>query len=145
MRFQPLKKWLAVIALCATLPALAIEPFTISEIRAEGLRRLDIGTVLSYLPLSPGDVLSDQTSRQAIRALYASGLFQDVELDRDGNALVVRVVERPAIASFKIEGNEKIGGDDLMESLKNLGLAEGEPFKRALLDQVEQELRRQYY
>jgi len=145
MHFQPLKKWLAAIALCATLPALAIEPFTISEIRAEGLRRLDIGTVLSYLPLSPGDTLNDQTSRQAIRALYASGLFQDVELDRDGNALVVRVVERPAIASFSIDGNEKVGGDDLMESLKNLGLAEGEPYKRALLDQVEQELRRQYY
>ncbi len=145
MHFQPLKKWLAVIALCATLPALAIVPFTISEIRAEGLKRLDIGTVLSYLPLSQGDVLNDQTSTQAIRALYASGLFQDVELDRDGTTLVVRVVERPAIAKFEIEGNDKVGGDDLMDSLKNLGLAEGEPFKRSLLDQVEQELRRQYY
>jgi outer membrane protein insertion porin family len=145
MLFQPLKKWLAAIALCATLPALAIVPFTISEIRAEGLKRLDIGTVLSYLPLSQGDVLNDQTSTQAIRALYASGLFQDVELDRDGTTLVVRVVERPAIARFEIEGNDKIGGDELMDSLKNLGLAEGEPFKRSLLDQVEQELRRQYY
>jgi outer membrane protein insertion porin family len=145
MHFQPLKKWLAVMALCVTVPALAIVPFTISEIRAEGLKRLDIGTVLSYLPLSQGDVLNDQTSTQAIRALYASGLFQDVELDRDGTALVVRVVERPAIAKFEIDGNDKIGGDELMTSLKNLGLAEGEPFKRSLLDQVEQELRRQYY
>ena len=145
MAFQPLKKWLAAIALCVALPAQAIVPFTIAEIRAEGLQRLDIGTVLSYLPLSPGDVLNDQTSRQAIRALYASGLFQDVELERDGTTLVVRVIERPAISSFSIEGNEKVGGDELKESLKNLGLAEGEPFKRALLDQVEQELRRQYY
>jgi outer membrane protein insertion porin family len=145
MFFQPLRKWLAAIALCVVLPAQAITPFTISEIRAEGLQRLDIGTVLSYLPLSAGDVLNDQTSSQAVRALYASGLFQDVELDRDGTVLVVRVVERPAISSFSIEGNEKIGGDELKESLKNLGLAEGEPFKRALLDQVEQELRRQYY
>ncbi len=145
MPFQPLKKWLAVIALCVTLPALAVVPFTISEIRAEGLKRLDIGTVLSYLPLSQGDVLNDQTSSQAIRALYGSGLFQDVELDRDGTVLVVRVVERPAIASFEIDGNDKIGGDELKESLKSLGLAEGEPFKRSLLDGVEQELRRQYY
>jgi len=145
MPFPQLKQWLAAIALCIVMPAQAIEPFTISEIRAEGLKRLDIGTVLSYLPLSAGDVLNDQTSRQAIRALYASGLFQDVELDRDGTVLVVRVIERPAIASFSIEGNEKIGGDELKETLKNLGLAEGEPFKRALLDQVEQELRRQYY
>ncbi|MGH8442111.1 MAG: outer membrane protein assembly factor BamA [Nevskiaceae bacterium] len=145
MPFQPLKQWLAAIALCIALPAAAIEPFTISEIRAEGLRRLDIGTVLSYLPLSAGDVLNDQTSSQAIRALYGSGLFQDVELDRVGTVLVVRVVERPSIASFSIEGNDKIGGDDLKESLKNLGLDEGEPYKRALVDQVEQELRRQYY
>jgi outer membrane protein insertion porin family len=145
MFLRPLKQWLAAIALCVVLPAFALEPFTISEIRAEGLKRLDIGTVLSYLPLSQGDVLNEQTSRQAIRALYASGLFQDVELDRDGTVLVVRVAERPAISHFEIEGNDKIGGDELLESLKNLGLAEGEPFKRALLDQVEQELRRQYY
>jgi outer membrane protein insertion porin family len=145
MFLRPLKQWLAAIALCMALPALAIEPFTISEIRAEGLKRLEIGTVLSYLPLSAGDVLNDQTSRQAIRALYASGLFQDVELDREGTVLIVRLAERPAISRFEIEGNDKIGGDELKETLKNLGLAEGEPFKRALLDQVEQELRRQYY
>lgn len=145
MSFRPLRLWGLLAALCFTAGAHAIEPFTISEIRAEGLQRLDIGTVLSYLPLAVGDQLTDQTSRQAIRALYGSGLFQDVELERDGTTLVVRVVERPAIASFSIEGNEKIGGDELKDSLKQLGLAEGEPFKRALLDQVEQELRRQYY
>jgi outer membrane protein insertion porin family len=145
MFLRPLHPWLAAMALCIMLPAQALEPFTISEIRAEGLKRLDEGTVLSYLPLAAGDVLNDQTSRQAIRALYASGLFHDVEFDRDGTALIVRVVERPAIAKFEIEGNDKIGGDELKESMKNLGLAEGEPFKRALLDQVEQELRRQYY
>jgi len=145
MLLRPLRLWAPLAALCFAASALAIEPFTISEIRAEGLQRLDIGTVLSYLPLAPGDRLDDQTSRQAIRALYASGLFQDVELERSGTALVVRVTERPAISKFEIEGNEKIGGDELKESLKQLGLSEGEPFKRALLDQVEQELRRQYY
>ncbi len=145
MLLQPLKKWLVAIALCTALPAMAIQPFTITEIRAEGLKRLEIGTMLSYLPLSVGDVLNDMTSQKAIRALYASGLFQDVELDRDGAVLIVRLLERPSISKFEIEGNEKIGGDELKESLKNLGLAEGEPFKRALLDQVEQELREQYY
>jgi outer membrane protein insertion porin family len=145
MRFHPLRKWLAAIALSVALPAQAIVPFTISEIRADGLQRLDIGTVLSYLPLSVGDVLNDQTSRQAIRALYDSGLFQDVELERDGTTLVVKVIERPAISKFEIEGNDKVGGDELMDSLKELGLSEGEPFKRSLLDMVEQELRRQYY
>lgn len=144
MLSRPLR-WMALAALCCAARAFALEPFTISEIRAEGLQRLDIGTVLSYLPLTTGDQLNEQTARQAIRALYASGLFQDVELERDGDVLVVKLIERPAISSFSIEGNEKIGGDELKDSLKQLGLAEGEPFKRALLDQVEQELRRQYY
>jgi outer membrane protein insertion porin family len=134
-----------ISAACLVPAAWAIEPFKITEIRADGLQRLEIGTVLSYLPLSVGDEVNDQTSSQAIRALYNSNLFQDVQLLRDGTALVVKVQERPAITSFEIEGNEKIGGDELKKSLKDLGLAEGELFKRALLDQVEQELRRQYY
>ncbi|WP_028007660.1 outer membrane protein assembly factor BamA [Solimonas flava] len=135
----------ALAALALTARAHAFEPFKISEIRAEGLQRLEIGTVLTYLPLSTGDELNNSTSRQAIRALYGSGLFQDVQLERDGNALVVKLQERPAISTFKIEGNEKIGGDELKKSLKDLGLADGELFRRDLLDQVEQELRRQYY
>ena len=137
------------LAACASLffmpVAWALEPFTVREIRAEGLQRLDEGTVLTYLPLTTGDELNDITSRQAIRALYASGLFQDVQLLRDGNALIIRVEERPQIVKFEIDGNEKIGGDELLKSLSDLGLANGETFKRALLDQVEQELRRQYY
>lgn len=140
------KRALAACASLLFIPATwALEPFTVREIRAEGLQRLDEGTILTYLPLTTGDELNDITSRQAIRALYASGLFQDVQLLRDGNALVIRVEERPQIVKFEIEGNEKIGGDELKKSLADLGLANGETYKRALLDQVEQELRRQYY
>lgn len=140
------KRALAACASLLFIPASwALEPFTVREIRAEGLQRLDEGTILTYLPLTTGDELNDITSRQAIRALYASGLFQDVQLLRDGNALVIRVEERPQIVKFEIEGNEKIGGDELKKSLADLGLANGETYKRALLDQVEQELRRQYY
>jgi len=131
-------------ALAVQGAAWAVEPFKIKEIRAEGLQRLEIGTVLTYLPLSVGDELNDATSREAIRGLYGSGLFQDVELTRDGEALVIKVKERPEIASFTIKGNDKIGGDELNKSLKDLGLTQGELFKRELLDQVEQELRRQY-
>lgn len=140
------KRALAACASMLFIPASwALEPFTVREIRAEGLQRLDEGTILTYLPLTTGDEINDITSRQAIRALYASGLFQDVQLLRDGNALVIRVEERPQIVKFEIEGNEKIGGDELKKSLADLGLANGETYKRALLDQVEQELRRQYY
>ncbi|MGH8447103.1 MAG: outer membrane protein assembly factor BamA [Solimonas sp.] len=135
----------ALAALALTAQAHAFEPFKISEIRAEGLQRLEIGTVLTYLPLAAGDELNNSTSKQAIRSLYGSGLFQDVQLERDGDTLVVKLQERPAISTFKIEGNEKIGGDELKKSLKDLGLADGELFRRDLLDQVEQELRRQYF
>ncbi|MGQ0618809.1 MAG: outer membrane protein assembly factor BamA [Panacagrimonas sp.] len=146
-RLRPIKTLLAAAVATLWLPtaALAFQSFTIREIRAEGLERLDIGTVLTYLPLSVGDQMNDQTARQAMRGLYSSGLFEDVRLESDGDALVIFIRERPAIASFKIEGNEKVGGDELKESLKNLGLTEGELFKRELLDGVEQELQRQYY
>jgi outer membrane protein insertion porin family len=134
-----------VAALAIQSAAWAFDSFTVREIRAQGLQRLEIGTLLTYLPLAVGDELNDATSRQAIRALYQSGLFQDVQLLRDGDALIVKVKERPAIASFSIEGNEKIGGDDLKKSLKDLGLTQGELFKKDLLDQVTEELRRQYF
>jgi outer membrane protein insertion porin family len=143
------RKLLAAASLLAVLAfpvaAWAFDAFTIKSIRAEGLQRLEIGTVLTYLPLSVGDELNDTTSREAIRGLYGSGLFQDVQLARDGDTLVIKIKERPEIASFTIKGNDKIGGDELNKSLKDLGLAKGELFKRELLDQVEQELRRQYY
>ncbi|MGH8461796.1 MAG: outer membrane protein assembly factor BamA [Stenotrophobium sp.] len=135
----------AIAGLLLAGQAFAFQPFTIRSIRAEGLQRLDLGTVLTYMPLSVGDVLNDASSSQAIRSLYGTGLFQDVQLERDGDALVIVVKERPAITSFSIKGNEKIGGDELKKSLKDLGLADGELYKRELLDQVEQELRRQYY
>ncbi len=125
--------------------AQAFTPFVVREIRAEGLVRLELGTLLTYLPLSEGDEINTVSARQAIRSLYATGLFEDVQLDKDGDALVIRVTERPAIVRFEIEGNSKVGGDELDKSLKELGLAEGELFRRELLDQVQQELERQYF
>lgn len=141
----PCLRGVLAVALLLPLAAQAFSPFVVREIRADGLARLDIGTLLTYLPLSEGDELNPQTARQVIRALYGTGLFEDVQLERDGNALVVVVQERPAIATFKIEGNSKIGGDELNRSLRDLGLSEGELFKRELLDQVQQELQRQYF
>ncbi|HWU68660.1 MAG TPA: outer membrane protein assembly factor BamA [Stenotrophobium sp.] len=144
-RFSKTALFGALAALLLAGQAFAFQPFVIRSIKAEGLQRLDLGTVLTYLPLSVGDELNDATASQAIRSLYGTGLFQDVQLERDGDALVIVVKERPAITSFSLKGNEKIGGDELKKSLKDLGLADGELYKRELLDQVEQELRRQYY
>lgn len=125
--------------------AWAFQPYTVHAIRAEGLQRLDLGTVLTYLPLSVGDQVNDTTAAQSLRSLYASGLFQNVELLRQGNTLVVKIKERPQIAAFSIKGNEKVGGKQLKQSLKDVGLTKGQLFKRDILDQLTQQLRQQYY
>lgn len=122
-----------------------LDPFRIEGIRAEGLVRMEEATVYSYLPLAPGDELNAATSRQAIRALYRTGLFDNVVLRRDGDVLIVEVNERPLIASFEIEGNDKVSGDEFDEALRQSGLVEGEVFRELLLDQVEQEIRNQYF
>lgn len=123
----------------------AIAPFRIESISAQGLQRLEPETVLSYLPLSVGDELNDASSQQALRALYDTGLFRNVVFLREAGTLIVRVEERPAIVSFSVEGNDKIGGDELDKALADAGLSEGELFRQALLDQVKQEMQRQYY
>jgi outer membrane protein insertion porin family len=144
MRLSRKLLWI-VLGSLLSIPAWAFEAFIVEHIRVEGLQRLEVGTVLTYLPLSAGDEINEQSGQQAIRALYGTGLFQDVSLEREGGTLVIRVQERPSISSLSIEGNKKLGGDELKKGLADAGLAEGELFRRALLDGVEQELRRQYY
>lgn len=119
--------------------------FRVDDVRVTGVQRLEPGTVLTYLPLSVGDRLSEARAQQSIRALYDTGLFENVALEREGNTLVVNVSERPEIARFSISGNKNIGGKDLKEALAKQGLAQGELYKRSLVDQLEQELQRQYY
>ena len=133
-----------LLGLMFLAPVWAFQPFVIKNIRVEGLQRISVGTVFNYLPLKKGDRVDEEASSDAIRALYKTGFFKDVVMERDGDTLVVFVVERPAIASIKIEGNEAIPSDKLMESLKQIGFAEGRIFDKAMLDTVEQELQRQY-
>ena len=122
----------------------AVDAFEIEDIRVEGLQRIALGTVYNYLPLQVGDWLDAETSTSAIRTLFQTGFFQDVVLEREGNTLVVFVMERPAIASIEIKGNKDIPTDQLTEQLRRIGFAEGRVFDRAMLDRVEQELQRQY-
>lgn len=135
----------AVLLLCFANLAWGFSAFRVAAIQVDGLQRLEAGTVLTYLPLSVGDEIDTGGAERSIRALYDTGLFENVSLERDGNTLVVKVRERPEIASFSIDGNKAVGGDDLKKTLKKQGLAEGELYKRSLLDQLQLELRRQYY
>jgi outer membrane protein insertion porin family len=119
--------------------------FTVGDIRIEGLQRISEGTVFNYLPVNIGDKLDGQRIGEAMRALYATGFFRDVELRRDGNILLVVVVERPSIAKFDIKGNKDIKTEDLQKSLRNVGLATGKIFDRSVLDEVKQYLTDQYF
>jgi outer membrane protein insertion porin family len=125
--------------------ALAFEPFIVKDIRVEGLQRISAGTVFNYLPVKVGEKFDEQVSAQAVRALYKTGFFKDVRLERNGDVLVVIVQERPSISSIDVKGNKSIPKDQLMEGLKRVGLAEGRVFNRSLLDKIEQELQRQYF
>lgn len=124
---------------------LAIDSFKIKDIRLEGLRRVSTGAVFNALPIKIGDEFTDARSRETAKALFKTGYFKDVRLERDGNVLVVAVEEREAISKITITGNEDIETDELLEGLRQVGFAEGEVFNRSLLEQVEQELRRQYF
>src|SRR5882672_4456948 len=119
--------------------------FTVSNIEVVGLQRVSEGTVYNYLPVNIGDHLTGQRVREAIRALYQTGFFRDVQLRRDGNTLIVVVLERPSIESFEITGNKDIKTEDMTKSLRNVGLAVGKTFDRSVLEDVTQYLTDQYF
>ena len=133
----------AAFALCAG-QAIAVEPFTVKDIRVEGIQRTEAGTVFSYLPVRVGDTFNDEKAAAAIKALYATGFFKDVRVEADGNVLVIMVEERPAIASVDFTGTKEFDKTQLTKSLKDLGLGESRILDKSLVDRAEQELKRQY-
>ena len=137
---------LTVVLLALVLaPVRAFETFEVADIRVEGLQRIAAGTVFNYLPVKVGDLLTTEDSEAAMRALFRTGFFNDIYLERECNVLVVNVKERAAISSIEITGNEDLETEALLDGLEQIGLAEGRVFDRSLLDKVEQELQRQYY
>jgi len=128
----------------AAAAAWAVEPFTVRDIRIEGLQRVEAGTVFASMPLRVGDTYSDERGSAAIRALFDLGLFKDVRIDVNGNVLVVIVEERPTVANVDFVGTKEFDKEALIKSLREVGLAEGRPYDKALTDRAEQELKRQY-
>jgi hypothetical protein len=127
-----------------SLPALAFEPFAVKDIRVEGIQRTEAGTVFGYLPVKVGETLTDEKAAASIKALFATGFFKDVRIEVDGNVMVIVVQERPAIAQIDFVGLKEFEKDVIVKALKEVGIADGRIFDRALLDKAEQELKRQY-
>src|SRR5271169_1386274 len=136
-----------LVGLLATLvapTALAFEPFTVKDIRVEGVQRTDAGTVFNYLPIKVGDRVDDEKASAAVKALYATGFFRDVRLEVENGILVVIVQERPTISQLTITGTKEFDKDTLRKGLKDIGVAESRIFDRSALDRAEQEIKRQY-
>lgn len=138
----------AVCAIAAGLFAVnaawAVDPFTVRDIRVEGLQRVEPGTIFASLPFRVGETYNDEKGSTAIRALFGLGLFKDVRLEVSGDVLVVIVEERPTVADVDFVGTKEFDKEALKKALRDVGIADGQPFDKALADKAEQELKRQY-
>lgn len=132
-----------IIALVFSMTVQA-QSFRVNDIRVEGLQRVSAGTVFSALPIRVGDTVTDIDIQKAIRELFQVGLFTDVSVGRDGDVLVLILKERPAINEITIEGNKVIKTEQLMESLTDNGLSEGQIYQSATLNMISQALEREY-
>jgi outer membrane protein insertion porin family len=122
----------------------AVEPFVVKDIRVEGVQRVEPGTVFGYLPVKVGETFTDEKGAESIRALYNTGFFKDVQIRAEGNVLVVRVEERPAISQLEFIGFKEFDKEALRRTLRGVGVAEARYYDKSLIDRAEQEIKRQY-
>ncbi|WP_024329405.1 outer membrane protein assembly factor BamA [Thioalkalivibrio sp. ALR17-21] len=144
MARQSLKGWALLGLVTLAGPAWG-QAYQIEDIEIEGLERITAGTALSYLPVEVGDTFDDSQTPEVIRELFRTGFFDDVELARRGDVLVVIVSERPAINEIRFSGNNDIPDEALEEALESVGLRSGRVFNRTLLERIENEIREQYF
>ena len=135
---------LVFFALGLSLNASAADSFVVKDIRVEGLQRVEPGTVFSYLPVQVGDTFTEEKGAEAIKALYSTGFFRDVQIQAQGNVLIVIVEERPTVSRIEFTGMKEFDAEVVRKSLKTVGVAEARFYDKALIDKAEQELKRQY-
>jgi len=131
-------------AVCISFNAGAADSFVVKDIRVEGLQRVEPGTVFSYLPVQVGETFTDEKGAEAIKALYSTGFFRDVQIQAQGSVLIVIVEERPTISRIEFTGMKEFDQEIVRKSLKSVGVAEARFYDKALIDKAEQELKRQY-
>ena len=122
----------------------AFDEFLITDIRIIGLQRVSIGSIFTAIPVNVGDKMSQAKVREISKALFATAQFNDIQIAKDGNALIISLVERPSISSIELEGNKALKSEDLLKGLEGAGIAEGQVYKRSTLNGMKSELVRQY-
>ena len=122
----------------------AFDEFLVSDIRIIGLQRVSTGSIFNVIPISVGDRIDVRKSNDIVRSLFSTEQFDDIQIGKDGNTLVITVLERPSISSIEISGNKALKTEQLLESLDGVGIKEGEVYKRSTLEKVKSELVRSY-
>lgn len=134
----------AILILLLTINVSAFDEFLVSDIRIIGLQRVSTGSIFNVIPISVGDKIDSRKSRDIVKSLFSTEQFDDIQIGKDGNTLVITVAERPSISGIDISGNKALKTEQLMESLDGVGVKEGEVYKRSTLDKVKSELVRSY-
>jgi len=122
----------------------AFDEFLITDIRIVGLQRVSIGSIFTAIPVSVGDTMNQAKVSEITRALFSTAQFNDIQIGKDGNALIISVLERPSISSIELDGNKALKSEDLLKGLEGAGIAEGQVYKRSTLNGMKSELVRQY-
>jgi outer membrane protein insertion porin family len=122
----------------------AFDEFLVSDIRIIGLQRVSTGSIFNVIPISVGDKIDTRKSIDITKSLFSTEQFDDIQIAKDGNTLIISVVERPSISAIDISGNKALKTEQLIESLDGVGIKEGEVYKRSTLDKVKSELVRSY-
>src|SRR5690606_18610415 len=145
-KFNLTKRVLPAVLAAMMLPGLAnaFSPFVVRDIRVEGVQRVDVGTVFGYLPVKVGQEFTEAQASLAVQQLYATGFFSDVKIDTENDMVVVKVVERPTIASVTFNGMRAFDAKALNKALADVGFGPGRVFDQALLEQAEFQLKQQY-
>ena len=139
-----LKRLISFILLVNITTVLAFEEFIVNDIRIAGLQRVSTGSIFNTIPISVGDKIDDRKIVDITRALFATEQFDDIQIGRDGNALIITVAERPSISSIDISGNSALKTEILLESFDGIGITEGQVYKRSTLERMKAELVRSY-
>ena len=133
-----------LLSLFLTIHISAFEPFLVSDIRIVGLQRVSTGSIFNVIPITVGDKIDIRKSSEITRSLFNTEQFDDIQIAKDGNTLIISVVERPSISSIEISGNKALETEQLLSSLDGVGIKEGEVYKRSTLEKVKSELVRSY-
>ena len=139
-----MKKFFIYFFMAASLSASAFEDFLITDIRIIGLQRVSIGSIFTAIPVSVGDTMNKEKISDITRALFSTGQFNDIQIAKDGNALILSVLERPSVALIELEGNKALKSEDLLKGLEGAGISQGQVYKRSTLNGMKSELVRQY-